>query len=80
MTGRRSATCRVPTVAAGVAAGETAASAARASAACTGQRVVPGLGGVLWPATFVVIQVVTNVYYHRAGLYRILGARWLART
>jgi hypothetical protein len=36
--------------------------------------VVPGLGGALWPATFIVIQVVTNVYYHRAGLYRLLGA------
>jgi hypothetical protein len=36
--------------------------------------VVPGLGGALWPVTFVVIQVVTNVYYHRAGLYRLLGA------
>jgi hypothetical protein len=36
--------------------------------------VVPGLGGALWPVTFIVIQVVTNVYYHRAGLYRLLGA------
>jgi hypothetical protein len=36
--------------------------------------VVPGLGGALWPVTFIVLQVVTNVYYHRAGLYRILGA------
>ncbi len=36
--------------------------------------VVPGLGGGLWPVTFIVIQVVTNVYYHRAGLYRLLGA------
>jgi hypothetical protein len=42
--------------------------------------VVPGLGGALWPVTFVIIQVVTNIYYHRAGLYRILGARWLGRT
>jgi hypothetical protein len=24
-----------------------------------------------------VIQVVTNVYYHRAGLYRLLGAPWV---
>jgi hypothetical protein len=41
---------------------------------------VPALGGALWPVTFVLIQVVTNVYYHRAGLYRILGAApWLAR-
>lgn len=42
--------------------------------------VVPGLSGILWPVTFVVIQIVTNVYYHHAGLYRILGARWLARS
>ena len=39
---------------------------------------VPGLAGLLWLVTFGVIQVVTNVYYHWAGLYRILGARWLA--
>jgi hypothetical protein len=39
-------------------------------------RVVPGLGGALWPVTFILIQVVTNVYYHRAGLYRMLGAPW----
>ncbi len=38
---------------------------------------VPALGGVLWPVTFLVSQIVTNVYYHRAGLYRLLGARWL---
>jgi hypothetical protein len=41
--------------------------------------VVPALGGALWPVTFLLIQVVTNIYYHRAGLYRILGAPWLAR-
>jgi len=41
--------------------------------------VVPGLGGALWPVTFLVIQVVTNIYYNGAGLYRILGARWAAR-
>lgn len=41
---------------------------------------VPGLGGLLWPITFLVIQVVTNLYYLRAGLYRLLGARWLQRT
>ena len=39
--------------------------------------VVPGLAGALWPVTFVLLQVVSNVYYHRAGLYRILGAAWL---
>ncbi|MGH3300942.1 MAG: VC0807 family protein [Streptosporangiaceae bacterium] len=41
--------------------------------------VVPGLSGALWPVTFLVIQIVTNIYYTRAGLYRILGARWLDR-
>jgi hypothetical protein len=42
--------------------------------------VVPALGGALWPVTFLLIQVVTNVYYGRAGLFRILGARWLANA
>jgi len=41
--------------------------------------VVPALGAALWPVTFLLIQVVTNIYYRRAGLYRILGAGWLAR-
>jgi len=41
--------------------------------------VVPGLSGALWPVTFVVLQVVTNIYYQFAGLNRMLGARWLAR-
>ena len=36
--------------------------------------VVPGLGGALWPVTFVVLQVITNVYYQLAGLNRLLGA------
>jgi len=40
--------------------------------------VVPGLGGALYPVTFLVIQVVTNVYYQVAGLNRLLGARWAA--
>ena len=38
--------------------------------------VVPALAGALWPVTFILIQLVTNVYYHRAGLYRLLGAPW----
>lgn len=38
---------------------------------------VPRLSGVLWSCTFVVIQVVTNLYYRRAGLWRLVGARWL---
>lgn len=33
---------------------------------------VPGLSGALWPVTFVVLQVITNVYYFRAGLWQIL--------
>jgi len=39
--------------------------------------VVPGLGGALYLVTFVVIQIVTNIYYQIAGLNRLLGARWL---
>jgi hypothetical protein len=38
--------------------------------------VVPGLGGALYPATFVALQVITNIYYHHAGLWTVLGARW----
>lgn len=41
--------------------------------------VVPGLGGLLYPATFVALQLITNVYYTHAGLWRLLGARWLDR-
>lgn len=41
--------------------------------------VVPALGGALWPVTFVVLQVLTNVYYQAAGLNRMLGARWPSR-
>ena len=37
----------------------------------------PAIGG-LFSVTFVVLQVAGNVYFHRAGLYRLLGARWLA--
>ncbi len=40
--------------------------------------VVPGLGGALYPVTFIVLQLITNVYYQLAGLNRLLGARWLA--
>ena len=34
--------------------------------------VVPALGGALWPVTFVLLQLVTNVYFARAGFWRIL--------
>jgi intracellular septation protein A len=34
--------------------------------------LVPGLGGALWPVTFVVLQVITNVYFQRAGFWLIL--------
>jgi hypothetical protein len=40
---------------------------------------VPALGGMLYPATFVALQIITNVYYSAAGLHRLLGARWLKR-
>jgi predicted membrane protein len=36
--------------------------------------VVPALGAALWPVTFVVLQVVTNVYFARAGFWRFLIA------
>lgn len=38
---------------------------------------VPAIGGALYPVTFVVLQIVTNVYYTRAGLYALLGVPWL---
>jgi hypothetical protein len=34
--------------------------------------VVPALGGALWPVTFVILQVITNVYFIRSGFWRIL--------
>lgn len=34
--------------------------------------VVPVLNGALWPVTFVVLQVVTNVYFIQSGFWRIL--------
>lgn len=34
--------------------------------------LVPGLGAALWPVTFVVLQVITNVYFRRAGFWHIL--------
>lgn len=36
--------------------------------------VVPALGAALWPVTFVVLQIVTNVYFTRGGFWRILLA------
>ncbi len=36
--------------------------------------LVPALGAALWPVTFVVLQVVTNVYFARGGFWRILIA------
>jgi hypothetical protein len=36
-------------------------------------RLVPGLGAALWPVTFVALQVVTNVYFARAGFWRMLA-------
>jgi hypothetical protein len=33
---------------------------------------VPALGGALWPVTFVVLQVITNVYFIQSGFWQIL--------
>ncbi|MGG2460198.1 VC0807 family protein [Streptomyces sp. RGM 3693] len=33
--------------------------------------VVPGLGGLLWPVTMVLLQLVNGVYYRVAGLWRL---------
>ncbi|HXL92472.1 MAG TPA: VC0807 family protein [Streptosporangiaceae bacterium] len=33
---------------------------------------VPAVNGALWPVTFIVLQVVTNIYFASAGLWRIL--------
>ena len=33
---------------------------------------VPGLGDALWPVTFVILQVITNVYLARSGFWLIL--------
>lgn len=35
---------------------------------------VPALNGVQWGVLFVLLQVVTNIYYHRAGLYNPASA------
>ena len=37
--------------------------------------VVPGLNGGLWIGLVIVLQIVTNVYFHRAGLFAILFDR-----
>jgi hypothetical protein len=37
--------------------------------------VVPGLGGALWPVTFVVLQVITNVHFARSGFWLILRSQ-----
>ncbi len=34
--------------------------------------LVPGLGGALWLTTFVALQVITNIYFIRSGLWTIL--------
>ena len=36
---------------------------------------VPALGAALWPVTFVVLQVITNVYFYRPGQWLILRER-----
>jgi hypothetical protein len=34
--------------------------------------VVPAVGGVLWPVTFILLQVATNIFFARSGFWRIL--------
>jgi hypothetical protein len=34
--------------------------------------VVPGLTGMLWPVTFMLLQVITNIYFLRAGFWQML--------
>jgi hypothetical protein len=34
--------------------------------------VVPAVGGALWPVTFIMLQVVTNIFFARSGFWRIL--------
>lgn len=36
---------------------------------------VPGLSQAVFIGTFVSLQLATNIYYHRAGLWRILLAK-----
>lgn len=38
--------------------------------------IVPGLDTSLYVVTFLILQFTTNVYFHRSGLYRMLGAAW----
>ena len=33
---------------------------------------VPAINGALWPVTFVVLQILTNVYFARSGFWHIL--------
>jgi hypothetical protein len=35
--------------------------------------VVPGLAGSLWLVTFLALQVITNIYFARAGLWKTLA-------
>ena len=34
--------------------------------------VVPAVGGALWPVTFILLQVATNIFFARSGFWRIL--------
>lgn len=41
---------------------------------------VPGLGGMLWPVTFVLLQIVTNIYFARAGMWQMLHGEQASST
>ena len=34
--------------------------------------VLPAVGGALWPVTFILLQVATNIFFARSGFWRIL--------
>ena len=42
--------------------------------------VVPAIGGALWPVTFIMLQVATNVFFARSGFWRILRTGALCGT
>ena len=42
--------------------------------------VVPAVGGALWPVTFIMLQVATNIFFARSGFWRILRTGALTRS
>jgi len=42
--------------------------------------IVPAVGGALWPVTFIMLQVATNIFFARSGFWRILRTGALCGT